>query len=163
VLQLVVTGRVMRQLGLAVSLAVVPVVTGLGFLGLAAAPSLVLLTLVNALRSATHRAFERPSREVLFTSVDREQRYKAKSFIDTAVYRASDTVTLWLNAGLGALGLGLPGLALTAVPFAGAWLVTSLFLARRHAAESARPVPSPVLAESAAGPASHQAPAPRVS
>ncbi|MCI0570800.1 MAG: MFS transporter [Myxococcaceae bacterium] len=136
-LQTGVTGRLLQRAGLAVALAVVPVVTGLGFLGLATAHSLVLLTVFRSLRSATHYAFERPSREVLFTAVDREQKYKAKSFIDTALYRGSDLAGGWLYTGLGALGLGLSGVALAAIPLAAAWLGTSLYLARRHASEAA--------------------------
>jgi AAA family ATP:ADP antiporter len=143
VLQMAVTGRVMQRAGLAVSLSVVPVVTGLGFLGLAAVPSLAFLTVFRSLRGATHYAFERPSRELLFTAVDREERYKAKSFIDTALYRASDLVGSWLQTGLEALGMAAAGVALAAVPLAGAWLGASLYLARRHTDATATGTNSP--------------------
>ncbi|HEX8824846.1 MAG TPA: MFS transporter [Archangium sp.] len=130
VLQTVVTGRLMPRLGLAAALAIVPVFTVLGFLGLAVLPTLGVLIGFKALRGASHYAFERPGREVLFTSVDREAKYKSKNFIDTVVYRASDTLSAWLNTGLAGLGLGLVGLSLAAVPVAGLWLGVSLWLAR---------------------------------
>lgn len=131
-LQALVTGRVMSRLGLGAALAVAPVVTGLGFLGLAAVPLLGVLILFKAARGASHHALERPSREVLFTTVDREARYKSKSFIDTVVYRGSDTVSAWFQSGLTKLGLGATGLSLVAVPLAGLWLAVSLYLARHQ-------------------------------
>ncbi|NVJ10610.1 MFS transporter [Myxococcus sp. AM001] len=140
-LQTLVTGRVISWLGLGAGLAVAPVVTGLGFLGLAAMPVLTVLILFKAVRGASHYALERPSREVLFTTVDREARYKSKSFIDTVVYRGSDTVSAWLQGGLTKLGLGTTGLSLAAVPLAGLWLGVSLYLAR-HQRRQAEPVPS---------------------
>ncbi|MBZ4420332.1 NTP/NDP exchange transporter [Myxococcus sp. RHSTA-1-4] len=131
-LQALVTGRVISKLGLGAAMAVAPVLTGLGFLGLAAAPVLAVLILFKAVRGASHYALERPSREILFTTVDREARYKSKSFIDTVVYRGSDTVSAWLQGGLTKLGLGMTGLSLAAVPLAGLWLAVSLYLARHQ-------------------------------
>jgi AAA family ATP:ADP antiporter len=124
---------------------VAPVLTGLGFLGLAAVPTLLVLIGFKSLRNASHYAFERPGREVLFTSVDRETKYKSKGFIDTVVYRGSDTVSSWLYTGLDSLGLGAAGLALAAVPFAGLWLAVSLWLARlqqRFSAPAASEAPA---------------------
>ncbi|MBU8895852.1 MFS transporter [Corallococcus sp. M34] len=140
-LQALVTGRVISKLGLAAAMAVAPVLTALGFLALAAMPVLWMLIAVKSLRGASHYALERPSREILFTTVDREARYKSKSFIDTVVYRGSDTVSSWLQGGLTTLGLGNVGLSLVAVPLAGLWLSVSMFLARRQRArvESASP------------------------
>ncbi|HYO59822.1 MFS transporter [Archangium sp.] len=147
VLQMGVTGRLMPRLGLAATLSVVPVFTVLGFLGLAVLPTLGVLIGFKALRGASHYAFERPGREVLFTSVDREAKYKSKSFIDTVVYRASDTVSAWLNTGLAGLGLGMVGLSLAAVPVAGLWIAVSLWLARHQ--RSAAPAEPPALARTA--------------
>lgn len=142
VLQAVVTGQVLPRLGLRVALAVAPMLTALGFCALAAWPSMAMLVIFKALRGAAHHAFERPGREVLFTTVGREARYKAKGFIDTVVYRGSDSLSSWLQQGLAALGLGSGGLALAAVPVAGLWLGVSLWLARsRPAAESTAPLP----------------------
>jgi AAA family ATP:ADP antiporter len=143
-LQALVTGRLISRLGLGAAMAVAPVVTGLGFLGLAAAPVLGVLILFKAVRGASHYALERPSREILFTTVDREARYKSKSFIDTVVYRGSDTVSAWLQGGLTKLGLGMTGLSLAAVPLAGLWLAVSLYLARHQRRQAQVPVASTV-------------------
>ncbi|NVJ26675.1 MULTISPECIES: NTP/NDP exchange transporter [Myxococcus] len=138
-IQTLVTGRVISRLGLGAALAVAPVLTGLGFLGLAVMPVLGVLVVFKALRGASHYALERPSREILFTTVDREARYKSKSFIDTVVYRGSDTVSAWLQGGLTALGLGMTGLSLAAVPLAGLWLGVSLYLGREQRRMSREP------------------------
>ncbi|MDY7225984.1 NTP/NDP exchange transporter [Hyalangium rubrum] len=130
VLQAFVTGRVISKLGLAVAMAVAPVLTGLGFLALAIMPAILLFIGVRSLRGASHYALERPSREVLFTTVTREEKYKAKNFIDTVVYRGGDVVGGWMEGGLTALGLGAGGVLLTAMPVAGLWLGISLYLAR---------------------------------
>ncbi|XXF78672.1 MFS transporter [Myxococcaceae bacterium GXIMD 01537] len=141
VLQVAVTGRLMSRVGVGVALAAVPVLTAVGFLALAAMPVMGLLIGFKALRGALHYALERPSRELLFTSVGREARYKAKSFIDTVVYRASDTVGGWLEGGLSALGLGMAGISLAAVPLAGLWCGVSLFLASKQRARPAEDAP----------------------
>ncbi|MGZ3461814.1 MAG: NTP/NDP exchange transporter [Archangium sp.] len=145
VLQAVVTGRLIPRFGLGVALAMAPLLTALGFVGLAAVPVMGVLIGFKSLRNASHYAFERPGREILFTSVDRETKYKAKGFIDTVVYRGSDSVSAWMYTGLDSLGLGTTGLALTAVPFAGLWLVVSLWLARQQRATA----PAPALAPAA--------------
>jgi AAA family ATP:ADP antiporter len=76
------------------------------------------------------RAVAKPAREVLFTQVDREAKYKAKNFIDTVAYRGGDAVGAWVFHGLRGLGLGLSALALLAAPIAGLWAVGSVMLGR---------------------------------
>ena len=149
-LQVLVTGRLLSRFGLGVALAVAPLLTALGFLGLALVPTMLMLIGFRSLRSATHYAFERPGRELLFTSVDREAKYKSKGFIDTVVYRGSDSVSAWMYTGLDKLGLGSSALALVAVPVAGLWLAVSLWLSRlaRHQRPSA-PSGTPALASTA--------------
>jgi AAA family ATP:ADP antiporter len=150
VLQLMVTGRLMARFGLGVVLAVAPLLTAAGFLGLAAMPTLLMLIGFKSLRGATHYAFERPGREVLFTGVEREAKYKSKGFIDTVVYRGSDSVSAWLYTGLDRLGLGTSALALAAVPVAGLWLAVSLWLSRLARQQpSSAPAGSPALARTA--------------
>lgn len=130
IIQAFVTGRLISKLGLAVAMAVAPVLTALGFMGLSVMPAILLFVGVRALRGAAHYGLERPSREILFTTVSREEKYKAKSFIDTVVYRGGDVVGGWMEGGLSALGLGVAGVLLTAMPLAGLWLAISLYLAR---------------------------------
>jgi AAA family ATP:ADP antiporter len=131
VLQGFVTGRLLRRAGIRVGLALLPVVTALGFVALAIAPTLAVLMVAQAIRRAAHHGIERPSREVLFTVVEREQKYKAKNFIDTIVYRGGDALSAWVGSGLQALGLGAVPVAVAAVGLSGIWLWNSLFLARR--------------------------------
>jgi AAA family ATP:ADP antiporter len=69
---------------------------------------------------------------VLFTVVAREDKYKAKSFIDTVVYRLGDQLGAWSYAGLGLLGLGMTGISLVAVPISMLWLVNALWLGRKQ-------------------------------
>jgi AAA family ATP:ADP antiporter len=125
------TGRLIRRLGLGWSLALLPVGCVIGFLALAAAPVLVVLLSFQIARRVIDYAIARPAREVLYTAVDRSERYKAKSVIDTVVYRGGDALMGWAFAGLQALGLGLGGVALVSVPLAAAWALVGKFIGRR--------------------------------
>jgi AAA family ATP:ADP antiporter len=87
---------------------------------------------VQVARRVSNFALARPSREVLFTAAAREDRYKAKNFIDTVVYRGGDQVGAWSYAGLIAVGLSLTGIAVVAVPLSAAWLGLSWWLGRRQ-------------------------------
>ena len=86
--QLFLTGRVVAILGVSLALALLPALTMVGFAGLALAPSLAMVAVFQVIRRATDYAITRPVREVIYTVVSREDRYKAKGFIDTFVYRA---------------------------------------------------------------------------
>lgn len=140
-LQALATGRIVGKVGLAVALAVVPAVTGLGFLGLAFVPVLGLVVAFQALRRSTHYAVERPAREILFTVVSDEEKYKSKSFIDTVVYRGSDAASGWLYTALSPR-LSSAALSLSMIPIACVWIALSSRLAREQAAR-ARPVEMP--------------------
>ena len=130
--QLFVTGRVLAVFGVAFTLATLPALSVLGFSALAVTPTLVIIVIYQVLRRAGNFAFARPSREVLFTVVPREDKYKAKSFIDTVVYRTGDQVGAWSYAALSFIGLGMIGIAITAVPISIAWLVNGLWLGRKQ-------------------------------
>jgi AAA family ATP:ADP antiporter len=132
--QLFLTGRVLRALGVGFTLSLLPVLSVLGFGALAVTPTLVVLVIYQVLRRAGNFAFARPSREVLFTVVPREDKYKAKSFIDTVIYRTGDQVGAWSYAGLGFLGLGMTAIAVVAVPLSAAWLLNGLWLGRKQEA-----------------------------
>jgi AAA family ATP:ADP antiporter len=131
--QLFLTGRLTQAIGVGATLAILPAVSVLGFAALAASPTIWAIVAFQVLRRAGNFAISRPVREVLFTVVPREDRYKAKSFIDTVVYRLGDQVGAWSFAGIGALGLGSTAAALVAVPLSAAWLVNSLWLGRAQA------------------------------
>ena len=132
--QSLATGRIVAALGLGGALASVPALTALGFGVAAAFPGFWTLGVFQTVRRGLHFAVDRPSREVLFTVVAPEDKYKAKSFVDTFVYRGGDTLAGWLHAGLAGLGLALPALSLAAIPFAAASFVLALWLARRERA-----------------------------
>jgi len=127
-IQLFVTARIVRRFGLARALAFVPLIVGIGFLALAAAPVLWTIATVQVLRRAGNYAIARPGREMLYTVVPRMEKYKAKNFIDTVVYRGGDAIAGWLYAGLSALGLGTTGIALVAVPLAAVWAAMGYLL-----------------------------------
>jgi ATP:ADP antiporter, AAA family len=139
--QTLVTGRLIARVGLGFALAVAPVVTGVGFAALAAQPTVRLMTGFQGVRRALHYAVDRPAREVLFTVVAREEKYKAKSFIDTMAFRGGDAGTAWLLAGLSRLGVGATAILLSTVPLAVIWLVLNHRLANKQAALAAREAP----------------------
>lgn len=130
--QLFVTGRLLKWLGVGVTLAILPALSVLGFMSLGIAPTLTALVLFLTLRRATNFSLARPARETLFTVVSREDKYKAKNFIDTIVYRTGDQIGAWTTPVLGWLGLGLRGVSIFAVPMAALWLVVSLWLGYRQ-------------------------------
>jgi ATP:ADP antiporter, AAA family len=135
--QAFVTGRLVRRAGIQFGLGLLPVLTILGFAALGAAPTLFVLMAVQAVRRAAHYGIERPAREILFTDVNREERYKSKSFIDTFVYRASDAASAWMSSGLQALGFGAVPVASAAIGLSALWLWNSLSLARKDEAMEA--------------------------
>ncbi|MDP2127506.1 MAG: MFS transporter [Pseudohongiella sp.] len=132
VLQLVVAGHVMKRLGVHVALVLAPVTAALGFIGLAMVASLVVLVIFDAIFRAVQRAIMRPARETLFTVVSREEKYKAKAFIDTFVYRGGDAVGAQTEGLLARLGMGLYALTLVVVPMAIAWAALGLWLGRQQ-------------------------------
>jgi AAA family ATP:ADP antiporter len=128
VLQALVTGHLMKRLGVSVTLALLPVTAALGFLGLAMVGSLAALIAFEAAFRAVQRGVMRPARETLFTVVPRADRYKAKAFIDTFVYRTGDVAGAQTEGLLKQLGLGLAALASIAVPLAAAWMALGIWL-----------------------------------
>jgi AAA family ATP:ADP antiporter len=136
VVQLFFTGRILMLLGVALALGFLPLLTMIGFGVLAFVPTLSAIAVFQVVRRASDYAIARPTREVLFTVVPREDRYKAKSFIDTFVYRLGDQVGAWGVAGFIALGAGAAELALVAIPIALLWLVNALWLGRRQEARA---------------------------
>jgi len=144
-LQIVVTGRLMRRWGLVICLALLPVVTVAAFGALALAPTLAMLAVVQVGRRALDYAIARPAREVLFTVVSREEKYKAKNAIETLVYRGGDALSGWLSSVLTAVGVGLGGIALLAIPMAAAWCALCVWLGRRQQGLSQASLPQPSL------------------
>jgi AAA family ATP:ADP antiporter len=131
-IQLFITSRLVKHLGLAVSLALIPALLVIGFVALAMAPVLTVLIVVQILRRAGNYAIMRPSREMLYTVLGREEKYKAKNFIDTVVYRGGDAASAWVYDGFRAFGLSLGQIAMIAAPLAGIWALISWRLGNRR-------------------------------
>jgi AAA family ATP:ADP antiporter len=122
-----------------------PAVAALGFVALGSTPASVALTallVVRVLYDSSRHALAKPAREVLFTGVNREQRYKSKTFIDAAVYRGGDLLSGWIYAALAALGLTVGAIALVAAPAAVIWAVLGWRLGRTHERTRDRRPPS---------------------
>ncbi|MDE2974538.1 MAG: MFS transporter [Gemmatimonadota bacterium] len=132
--QLFLTGRILKGLGVGLTLAILPLLSMAGFLALGAMPVFAVFVVFHVLRRAGNFAVAVPAREVLYTVLSRRDKYKAKNFNDTFVYRAGDQAGAWSFAGLGALGLGTAGMAWSMVPVAGAWLLVALWLGRKQRA-----------------------------
>ncbi|MGE0448822.1 MAG: NTP/NDP exchange transporter [Vicinamibacterales bacterium] len=127
-LQLFVTGRVLRRVGVRMTLTFVPAITAVGFLLLGITPVAAIVVGFTVLRRAGNFAFARPTREVLFTVVSREDKYKAKSFIDTVVYRLGDQVGAWSSSLIAMAGFGPGAIAWAAVPLGLAWAANAAWL-----------------------------------
>jgi AAA family ATP:ADP antiporter len=132
VLQLFITGHLMKRLGVGITLVTMPLLSMVGFLALGFAPTLGLLAVFQVARRATNFGFTRPAREVLFTVLRREDKYKAKSLIDTFVYRTGDQIGAWSYSGLRALGLQLTGISFVAVPLTALWCGLCFWLGKKQ-------------------------------
>ncbi len=131
--QTFLAARLIKWLGVGVTLALLPAMSVIGFTVLGVGPTLVLLVVFLTLRRATDFALARPARETLFTVVSREDKYKAKNLIDTLVYRGGDQFGAWSTNVMRRMGLGLAQVSLVAAPIAVIWLFVSLWLGRRQA------------------------------
>ena len=130
VIQVLVSGHLMKRIGVPVTLALLPITTLLGFVGLALVGSLAALIVFESAFRAVQRAIMRPARETLFTVVTPDEKYKAKAVIDTFVYRVGDVAGAQLEGALGRLGMGLAAVASVAVPLAIVWTALALWLGR---------------------------------
>ncbi len=144
VVQVFLTGRLLKWIGVAWTLTILPLVTLVGFVWLGLVPAVVVIVAFLVVRRATNFAVARPTREVLFTLVPREDKYKAKNFIDTFVYRLGDHAGAWSFAAMGGLGLGLSTTAWAAVPLSAAWVFVGWWIGRTHrrAADASTAVPT---------------------
>jgi AAA family ATP:ADP antiporter len=136
-IQVLLTGRLVKWLGLAVTLALIPLLLAAGFLVIGLAPVFAVLAAVQVIRRAGNYAIMRPAREMLYVVLDRESKYKAKNFIDTVVYRGGDAVSAWAYEGLRTLGLGLSTIAFIAVPLSVVWAGVAYRLGKHQAALAA--------------------------
>ena len=133
ILQTAVVGRLMKYLGLGLTLAILPLAYVLGIMSLAMAPTIAVLAVISVTGRSAEYAIANPAREVLFTAVDREDRYKAKSFIDTIVRRGGDSIVGSVYRSLrGELGVAMTTLSWAVLPIAAAWVGLAVFIGREN-------------------------------
>jgi AAA family ATP:ADP antiporter len=125
------TSRIVGRFGMPVTIALVPVMICIGLLILAVSPFLGAVVALQVIRRAGNYAVTRPAREMLFTRVDRETRFKAKPVIDIVAYRGGDMLMAWLFTGLTqGLGLGLAAVAVVGAGIAALWSLVGIYLGR---------------------------------
>jgi AAA family ATP:ADP antiporter len=127
------TGRLATRAGMPFTLALIPALMVGGWVVVALSPVLAVLIGLQVTRRAGNYAITRPGREMLFTAVDADTRFKAKPVIDIVVYRGGDVLTAWAYTALTAtLGLGLTGIAAVAAVIAAIWAAAGVFLGRAY-------------------------------
>jgi ATP:ADP antiporter, AAA family len=130
VTQFVATGQLLKRFGTGITAAALPAVYIGGFVAVFLAPTLAAVLAAQVAQRWIHFALANPARQVFYTVLDREAKYKAKNLIDVVVYRGSDALYGWVFDSLQYLGLKLGGIALVAAPIAAIWLVLSAALGR---------------------------------
>ena len=131
-IQIFLTGRLMKWFGVGATLVLMPLLSAVGFAAIGVAPVLTVLATFQILRRAAGFALLRPAREVLFTVLRREDKYKAKSLIDTFGYRVGDQIGAWSYPLMRWFGLGLIGISWAAVPIGAIWCVLTIWLGRKQ-------------------------------
>ena len=138
---LLVTGRIVSKFGMPVTIALIPLAVCFGLLVLAISPFLGVVVVVQIVRRAGNYAVTRPAREMLFTRVDRETRFKAKPVIDIVAYRGSDMLMAWLFTALTqGLGLGLAAVAMVGAAIAALWSLVGIYLGNWFERDDSEPV-----------------------
>jgi AAA family ATP:ADP antiporter len=128
--QLFVVGRLIGRFGVGLTLVILPIAGAIGFFAIGLFPTLAVLVVFQMIRRAGEYAIARPAREILFTVLNRKEKYKSKNVIDTVVFRGGDAASGWLFEGLRMLGLGFAGIAFVGVPIALLWAGTGWMLGR---------------------------------
>ena len=139
VFQLFLTSRLISWIGYRATLLLIPAGITLGFAVMAVSPLLAVMIAVEVFRRSGDYAIMKPTREMLFSVVDREEKYKAKNFIDTAVLRSGNTSSAWLFAGikgLGATGATVAGISLALGVI---WCTVAFWLGGKFLERSAEP------------------------
>ena len=124
--------RLITRFGVTGSLILNPILMAISFVLMVFSPTLLMLQAMQALRRVTQYAIARPSREICFTVVEQENRYKTKNIIDVVVYRLGDLSSAWMQAGLRALGMGLNGTLGVGVLASGIWAISAWTLGRQY-------------------------------
>jgi AAA family ATP:ADP antiporter len=130
--QIFITASLLKRFGVGIAAAALPAVYVVGFVALAVAPMLAVVLALQIAQRWMNFAIANPARQLFFTVVGREEKYKAKNMIDVVVYRGSDALYGWVYSSLQALGLKLGAIALCALPVAAGWVILSTALGRKQ-------------------------------
>ncbi len=141
--QLFLTGRIAARFGVTTLLTLVPLALVFGFLALAASGTFAVLAAIMILRRAGEYALVRPGREMLWSPLDRESKYKAKNTVDVPVYRGADAVSAQLNNAIQTAGVSAAGVMLIGAAVAGVWAALGWMLGRRFDAAAVSAADSP--------------------
>jgi AAA family ATP:ADP antiporter len=133
-IQIFLTGRLLKWFGVGFTLVALPFISMIGFGAMGVAASLAMLAVFQVARRAAAYALMRPSREILFTVLKREDKYKVKSVTDTLGYRVGDQLGAWSYGGLHGAGLDLGAISWIAVPITAGWCALSIWLAGKQRA-----------------------------
>ncbi len=137
------TSRIVARIGVGWTLGILPLVYVVGFTALGIWNELTVIVVLQVVRRAAGYALSTPTREVLFTVVTREEKYKSKNFIDTVVFRGGDAFSMGVTTAMRSLGASLSAIAFLALPLCGAWLLVARALGRGHRRlEDAEAVPA---------------------
>ncbi|HLT91685.1 MAG TPA: MFS transporter [Woeseiaceae bacterium] len=128
--QLLVVKHAVQRLGMAGTLAIVPLLSLLGFALLAANPVFIVVAVLQVVRRGFGYGISKPATDMLYSVVSREAKYKAKNFIETAVWRASDLAGVWAQRLVS--GIGLAGMSVACLPLAAAWVGLALWIGRDY-------------------------------
>lgn len=124
--QLLLVKHVVHRFGIGVSLSMLPIVSVAGFILLAVEPTLAIVALLTVLRRALGFGFSKPTSDMLYSVVTPEEKYKAKNFIETALYRGGDLIGIWTIRFMS--GLGIAGISIVMLPFAVLWGLVALWI-----------------------------------
>lgn len=130
--QVYLTARIIKWLGVGLTLAVLPALMAVGFILLGLYPTLTVLVVVQVIYRSGRYGLTKPAREILWTVLGREAKYKSKPFLDAAVYRGGDLLSGWIYTGLVALGMSVGAIALSAAPLAGLWTILAFKLGSKQ-------------------------------
>ena len=145
--QAFLTHRLVKWLGVGRALALMPALSVVGFAvlgtttalaGIGTTVVLAVFVVFQVIRRGGEFALARPVREMLYTVLSRSDKYKAKNFNDTFVYRTGDQIGAWSFPAIGALGAGTAATVLVIVPLSVVWLLVALWLGRQQVERRAR-------------------------
>ena len=136
--QLLITGQLLKRLGTGPAAAALPAVYVVGFAVLAVMPTLAVVVTVQVVQRWMNFAVANPARQLFFTVVSREEKYKAKNLVDVVVYRGSDALSGWIFDTMQAFGLKLGAIALCSLPVVAGWFVLSMGLGKEQERRSAQ-------------------------